>query len=179
MRGTSLQQTAWVLCMAVYVGSETRSFKNLRAARFKSSALDEKLNQVVAMIFVTQIAICVLISILSLMWQGLWGYELWYLEGLPRYGNPLVKVGIWFLMLNSMVPLSLMITTTVVKFAQGAMLVEDTGTFSKGRKAEVHTSQVIDSLGQVTHVFSDKTGTLTQNVMASRHDVFFDSYMFW
>ena len=47
------------------------------------------------------------------------------------------------------------------------MMEEDTGSFSKGRKAQVHTSQVIDSLGKVTHVFSDKTGTLTQNIMES------------
>lgn len=45
---------------------------------------------------------------------------------------------------------------------------EDPGSTIKGRKAQVHTSQVIDSLGKVTHVFSDKTGTLTQNVMESQ-----------
>ena len=45
---------------------------------------------------------------------------------------------------------------------------EDPGSTIKGRKAQVHTSQVIDSLGKITHVFSDKTGTLTQNVMESQ-----------
>ena len=51
---------------------------------------------------------------------------------------------------------------------QGKMMEEDPGSCSKGRKAEVHTSQVIDSLGKITHVFSDKTGTLTQNIMESQ-----------
>lgn len=165
LRGTSLQQTGWIYCMAVYVGPETRTFKNTRAARFKGSALDQKLNTVVAMIFAAQIGICILISICSLFWQGLAGHRVWYLEGVPRYLNPFRQVGIWFLMLNSVVPISLMITTTVVKFAQGKFMEEDPGSTIKGRKAQVHTSQVIDSLGKVTHVFSDKTGTLTQNVM--------------
>ncbi len=120
LRGTSLQQTGWIYCMAVYVGPETRTFKNTRAARFKGSALDQKLNTVVAMIFGAQIGICILISICSLFWQGLAGHRIWYLEGVPRYLNPFRQVGIWFLMLNSVVPISLMITTTVVKFAQEA-----------------------------------------------------------
>lgn len=121
LRGTSLQQTGWIYCMAVYVGPETRTFKNTRAARFKGSALDQKLNTVVAMIFGAQIGICILISICSLFWQGLAGHRVWYLEGVPRYLNPFRQVGIWFLMLNSVVPISLMITTTVVKFAQEAL----------------------------------------------------------
>ena len=54
-----------------------------------------------------------------------------------------------------------------VDCSQGKMMEEDTGSCSKGRKAQVHTSQVIDSLGKITHVFSDKTGTLTQNIMES------------
>jgi len=111
--------------MAVYVGKKTRSFKNTRAARFKGSALDEILNKVVAMIFGAQIGICILISICSLFWQGLAGHRIWYLEGVPRYLNPFRQVGIWFLMLNSVVPISLMITTTVVKFAQAAMTLDD------------------------------------------------------
>ncbi|CAJ1353705.1 unnamed protein product [Effrenium voratum] len=165
LRGTSLQQTDWVYCMVVYAGLETRSLKNSRSARYKPSALDGTLNGVVALIFGMQIAVCFAISIASVFWQGLHGHQVWYLEGLPRYLNPFQQVGIWFLMLNSVVPISLMITVTVVKFAQGNMMAQDEGCGSNGKKAQVHTSQVIDSLGKVTHVFSDKTGTLTQNFM--------------
>ncbi|CAE7511632.1 Atp8b5, partial [Symbiodinium sp. CCMP2456] len=168
LRGTSLQQTEWVLGMVVYAGHDTRTLKNSRSARFKPSALDVRLNGVVAMIFAIQMSICLFISLSSFLWQSLHGHKVWYLEGLPQYLNPLRQVGIWFLMLNSMVPISLMITVTVVKFAQGKIMSQDEGCGSNGKNAEVHTSQVIDSLGQVTHVFSDKTGTLTQNVMEYR-----------
>merc|ERR1719197_2317007 len=56
---------------------------------------------------------------------------------------------------------------TTVKFLQGKLLQYDAACFDARRRkhAEVHSSQVLESLGQITHVFSDKTGTLTCNQM--------------
>ncbi|CAE7591418.1 ATP8A2, partial [Symbiodinium microadriaticum] len=109
LRGTSLQQTAFRQSNLMYRERE----------KLRPSALDVRLNGVVAMIFAIQMSICLFISLSSFLWQSLHGHKVWYLEGLPQYLNPLRQVGIWFLMLNSMVPISLMITVTVVKFAQG------------------------------------------------------------
>jgi len=56
---------------------------------------------------------------------------------------------------------------TTVKYLQGKLVELDDTIFDMrlGKRAEVHTSQVLESLGMVTHVFSDKTGTLTCNEM--------------
>merc|ERR1719382_890791 len=56
---------------------------------------------------------------------------------------------------------------TTVKYLQGKFVEMDETIFDRRlrKNAEVHTSQVLESLGMVTHVFSDKTGTLTCNEM--------------
>jgi phospholipid-transporting ATPase len=38
-------------------------------------------------------------------------------------------------------------------------------TVDKDRKAKVSSTSIIEELGQIDYIFSDKTGTLTRNVM--------------
>mmetsp|Transcript_48313 Transcript_48313/g.35496 ORF Transcript_48313/g.35496 Transcript_48313/m.35496 type:complete len:86 (+) Transcript_48313:723-980(+) len=66
-----------------------------------------------------------------------------------------------------MVPISLMVTLEVVKFIQAFFIQWDWQMLDpeKGMQARVQASNLNEELGQISHVFSDKTGTLTCNVM--------------
>lgn len=171
LRGTSVQQTPWVLCMAVYVGHDTRALKNSRSARFKASNVDIILSRIVIKTFACQIMICSVLAMAGAIWATEYREKSWYLgpSASIGFGASIVsfiqRLGAWILNTNTLVPISLIVTLTGVKFIQGIFLGWDDRCGSGGRKAEVHTSQVIESFGQVTHVFSDKTGTLTKNLM--------------
>lgn len=58
----------------------------------------------------------------------------------------------------------------LVKFAQGFFIMWDAEIYSidKDMPAKVQSNNLIDQLGQIDYIFSDKTGTLTQNVMEFR-----------
>lgn len=94
-------------------------------------------------------------------------------EGAAKATTPnIVVLGIlnfftWIILFTNVVPISLVVSLGIVKSIQGwhmgvdrAMLDRKTATF-----ASVRTSDLNEELGQITHILTDKTGTLTANVM--------------
>ena len=73
----------------------------------------------------------------------------------------------WFLILMNFVPISLMVTLETVKFLQGWFINRDWRMICPniGMNAACQSSNLNEQLGMVHFIFSDKTGTLTQNIM--------------
>lgn len=66
-----------------------------------------------------------------------------------------------------MIPISLIVSIEIVKMTQSYFINNDQFMYSDYRKkgALVRSASLNEELGQIEHIFSDKTGTLTTNRM--------------
>jgi len=173
LRGSSIQQTEWVICLVTYCGHDTRIMRNSASSRYKPSLLDIEMNRLIKIIFCMQVLICAIGGCAYLSWETANFKNLWYERTTEDLGDNhfaytfFTKMGTWALQMANMVPISLLVTLTTVKFIQCKFIQWDKNLYDhlRNKEAAAQTSQVLESLGQVTHVFSDKTGTLTCNEM--------------
>ena len=79
-------------------------------------------------------------------------------------------MGTFILILTNFVPLSLIFTLELVKFWQASFMEREVLMYDEEQDMPMRAqaSNLNEQLGRVEYVFSDKTGTLTQNVMEFR-----------
>ena len=82
----------------------------------------------------------------------------------------------YILLLNTMIPISLIITLEIVKMIQGYFISVDCLGYSKIRKEFIKAGSISlnEELGNVNFIFSDKTGTLTCNKMNFKYGIIKD-----
>lgn len=73
----------------------------------------------------------------------------------------------YLIVLNTVVPISLYVSVEVIRYCQSLLIDFDKKMFYKPKNAfaKARTTTLNEELGQVEYVFSDKTGTLTKNLM--------------
>ena len=72
--------------------------------------------------------------------------------------------------MNTLIPISLYVTAEMIKFFIAWFIARNVEMFTveKNQGTEVKNMSIIEDLGQLHYIFTDKTGTLTCNQMEFR-----------
>ncbi|CAJ0937664.1 unnamed protein product, partial [Mesorhabditis belari] len=184
LRGCILKNTRWCYGVVVFAGKDTKLMMNSGKTKFKRTSLDRFLNVLILGIVLLLLAMCLICTILCGVWEWTTGrfftiYLPWD-STIPGWddqdkGGKQISV-ISFLMffsyiilLNTLVPISLYVSVEVIRFIHSFWINNDKEMFYENGEnsvsARAQSTTLNEELGQVQYVFSDKTGTLTRNIM--------------
>uniref|UniRef100_A0A672RUA5 Phospholipid-transporting ATPase n=1 Tax=Sinocyclocheilus grahami TaxID=75366 RepID=A0A672RUA5_SINGR len=169
LRGAQLRNTQWVVGIVVYTGHDSKLMQNSTKAPLKRSNVERVTNMQILVLFGILLVMALVSSIGAAIWNKQHTDEAcWYLS---RAGD--ISLNFWYNLLtfiilyNNLIPISLLVTLEVVKFTQALFINWDVEMYyaETDTPAMARTSNLNEELGQVKYLFSDKTGTLTCNVM--------------
>ncbi|XP_017111181.1 phospholipid-transporting ATPase ID isoform X7 [Drosophila elegans] len=178
LRGCVLRNTQWCYGVVVFAGVDTKLMQNSGKTQFKSTGVDRLLNFIIIGIVLFLVSICALFAIGCAIWEGFIGqhFQLYlpWEHIIPKdyipTGATVIGLLVFFsyaIVLNTVVPISLYVSVEVIRFAQSFLINWDEEMYYAPTKtyAKARTTTLNEELGQIQYIFSDKTGTLTQNIM--------------
>ncbi|XP_036385821.1 phospholipid-transporting ATPase ID [Megalops cyprinoides] len=171
LRGCTLRNTEWCFGLVLFGGPDTKLMQNCGRTIFKRTSIDHLMNVLVLCIFGFLAFMCTILAI----GNGIWEYQEGsvFMAFLPRQDgvdaafSAFLTFWSYVIILNTVVPISLYVSVEIIRLGNSFYIDWDRKMYypRNDTPAQARTTTLNEELGQIKYIFSDKTGTLTQNIM--------------
>ncbi|KAK6460432.1 membrane-spanning Ca-ATPase [Scheffersomyces coipomensis] len=169
LRGATLRNTQWIHGVVVFTGHETKLMRNATATPIKRTDVERIINLQIVALFCILIVLSLVSSAGNVIKNHVSGSSLSYLklEGTSSAKLFFQDILTYWILFSNLVPISLFVTVELIKYYQAFMIGSDLDMYYEETDTPtgVRTSSLVEELGQIDYIFSDKTGTLTRNIM--------------
>uniref|UniRef100_A0A8D2Q7I9 Phospholipid-transporting ATPase n=1 Tax=Varanus komodoensis TaxID=61221 RepID=A0A8D2Q7I9_VARKO len=172
LRGCTIRNTDWCFGLVIFAGPDTKLMQNSGRTAFKRTSIERLMNFLVLMIFVLLTVLCLVLAIGNGLWENRTGrafqvYLPWARDTPSAAFSAFLMFWSYVIILNTVVPISLYVSVEIIRLGNSFYINWDRKMYHAARDmpAQARTTTLNEELGQIKYVFSDKTGTLTQNIM--------------
>ncbi|KAM3936525.1 phospholipid-transporting ATPase IK-like [Leptodactylus fuscus] len=170
LRDCRVRNTTACYGLVIYAGSDSKIMKNSGKVKIKRSKVDAAIGKCVGCIAIILICVSLILGIGAGIWDNLYSQKHNYIPRNPGISSSTAGVYMFWsyvAILCTLVPFVLYISLEFMHSIHNYYIKQDIEMYhaESDSPAQAKGNNLCDLLGQIDFIFTDKTGTLTQNVM--------------